>query len=140
MKTRLSNIYIRCFTVVLIILYNTTGVKASDKTRPDKLLLNRIFKYEQSIDTVNIAEYSAFSYTKYSLYVKKRNITLLAVPTMWSVAHGGKRRYLGETYEKINFKGFNNYNVEKITELSTIPHHRNRMTTVLKYLTPVIYS
>ena len=91
MKTRLSNIYIRCFTVVLIILYNTTGVKASDKTRPDKLLLNRIFKYEQSIDTVNIAEYSAFSYTKYSLYVKKRNITLLAVPTMWSVAHGGKR-------------------------------------------------
>ena len=140
MKTRLSNIYIRCFTVVLIILYNTTGVKASDKTRPDKLLLNRIFKYEQSIDTVNIAEYSAFSYTKYSLYVKKRNITLLAVPTMWSVAHGGKRRYLGETYEKINFKGFNNYNVEKITELSTIPHHRNTMTTVLKYLTPEIYS
>jgi len=140
MKTRLSNIYIRCFTVILIILYTTISVKASDKARPDKMLLDRIFKYEGSIDTVNIPKYSAYSYTKYSLFVKKRNITLLAVPTMWSVAHGGKRRYLGETYEKINFKGFNNYNVEKITELSTIPHNRNTMTTVLKYLTPEIYS
>lgn len=140
MKTQLSNIYIRCFTVVLIILYSTIGIKASDKTRPDKMLLNRIFKYENSIDTVNISEYSTYTYTKYSLFIKKRNITLLAVPTMWSVAHGGKRRYQGETYEKINFKGFNNYNVEKITELSTIPHHSNTMTTVLKYLTPEIYS
>ena len=52
MKTQLSNIYIRCFTVVLIILYSTIGIKASDKTRPDKMLLNRIFKYENSGDEV----------------------------------------------------------------------------------------
>lgn len=140
MKTQLSNIFSRCFTIVLMILYCTIGVKASDKTRPDKMLLNRIFTYEKNVDTVNISGYSAYSYTKYSLFVKRRNITLLAVPTMWSVAHGGKRKYQGETFEKINFKGYNNYNVEKITELSTVPHDRNTMTTVLKYLTPQIYS
>jgi hypothetical protein len=140
MKTPLISIYTKWFTVIVIILFGQVNVKASGKTRPDKMMLGRIFKYEKGIDTINISDYSTYSYTKYSLFVKKRNITLLAVPTMWSVAHGEKRRYQGETYEKINFKGFNNYNVEKISELSTVPHHRNTMTTVLRYLTPEIYN
>ena len=108
--------------------------------RPDSFMLSKILNYPQQIDTTGSHGLTIYAYTKYTLTISKRNLLLLAVPNMFSVAHGKKRKYVTETYEKVIFNGAKKYDTEKILELTTIPHHEKSMSTVLKYMTPEIYN
>lgn len=107
--------------------------------RRDSFMIRKILNYTHTVDTSNIQGATTYAYTKSTLNVKKRNLALLAVPTMYAIAHGRKRRYMTETYEKVMFKGLKKYETQKVLEITTIPHRSKSMSTVLKYLTPEIY-
>ncbi|MBF1563336.1 MAG: hypothetical protein HXO12_08545, partial [Prevotella salivae] len=108
--------------------------------RQDDALLSRIFTYSKSVEGEKIAQHTSYSYTKYSLFVRKRNFLLLAVPTMWAVAHGEKRHYLGESYERVVYSQDGKPEIQRLTSRTTIPSSRGSLTTVLKYLTPDVYQ
>ncbi|MCH4147425.1 MAG: DUF5686 family protein [Prevotella sp.] len=107
---------------------------------PDTLILNRMFNYPTTVDTTVIMDSCSYSYLKYNIQVKRRNALLLPVPTMYRIAHGPRREYLGELYNKLNFNHFKPFNSKVIVRLSTIPHHQKTMPTMLKYLTPELYD
>uniref|UniRef100_A0AB33J7V2 DUF5686 family protein n=1 Tax=Prevotella sp. GTC17259 TaxID=3236795 RepID=A0AB33J7V2_9BACT len=123
-----------------IILLALLSANAFAKAHPDTLLLHRVFTFSATIDTTNVEPDTSYAYTKYSLNVKRRNFVLLAVPTMYAIAHGTNRKYVGETFEKITSHHIEKYATEKILDVTTVPHHRRSMSTVLKYLTPKIYQ
>ena len=105
MKARLSYISPMCLAMTILLLHCSFHADAADKLRPDQALLERVFAYAQSVEGEEVKPDTTYAYTKYSLFIRKRNITLLAVPTMWAVAHGRKRHYLGENYERIETQG-----------------------------------
>ena len=140
MKARLSYISPMCLAMTILLLHCSFHADATDKLRPDQALLERVFAYAQSVEGEEVKPDTTYAYTKYSLFIRKRNITLLAVPTMWAVAHGRKRHYLGENYERIETQGRDNYDIQRLTHLSTIPSNRSSLTTVLRYLTPHVYQ
>src|SRR3712207_6368861 len=107
--------------------------------RRDSFMIRKILNYTHTVDTSNIQGSTTYAYTKYTLNVKKRNLALLAVPSMYAIAHGKKRKYITEAYEKVMFKGLKKYETQKVLEITTIPHRSKSMSTVLKYLTPEIY-
>ena len=70
----------------------------------DTVLLNRIFNYAQTIDTTSVEGSYTYAYHRFFISTDKRNAILLAVPTMYGVAHGGARKFAGEFFEKINYE------------------------------------
>ena len=128
----------RIFRITLIALIWTTGVAA--KVRPDTLMIRRIYNYPLTVDTTGLHNSYTYSYRRHTINVEKRNFTLLAVPSMYFIAHGNNRKYISEAYDKITFSDLRQFNTQRIISLTTIPHHHKTMPTLLKYLTPQIYN
>ena len=97
-----------------------------------------VFRYAQRIDTTGIHRQSAYTYTKFQMDSHRRNALLMLVPTMYAVAHGAGRTFISEYYNKSLFDSQSSY--RRLLTTSTIPHRRNTMTSMLKYLTPSIYG
>jgi hypothetical protein len=108
------------------------------KVRSDSLILNKVFKYKQSINK-SIDGISSNVYLKYSLFTDKRNFTLLVVPTLYEIARG-KRNYINESYYHITFHDSKKNDITRSLILSTIPHYRMAMPNMLSYVTPHIYN
>src|SRR3712207_7351613 len=85
--------------------------------RRDSFMIRKILNYTHTVDTSNIQGSTTYAYTKYTLNVKKRNLALLAVPSMYAIAHGRKRKYITEAYEKVMFKGLKKYETQKVLEI-----------------------
>ena len=77
---------------------------------------------------------------KSSFHINKRNLLLMAVPTMYAMAHVGSRRYLEESYNKVTFLPNGKYQIDKILSLSSAGSHRLSFPAMLHYLTPNIYD
>lgn len=103
-------------------------------------MVKQIFGYAATVDTADMEHKERFAYLKYSLRTNRRNAVLLAVPTMYAVGHGGSREYVGETYDRVEANRFGDMHATRLLERTTIPHKRKTMPTLLKYLTPTIYS
>ena len=129
----------RFFYVLTLVLMLAT-LKAEGKARKDSLLLERIFSYGESIDTAGIAESSTHAYQRFFFSTDRRTPFLMAVPTMYAVAHGGARQFAGEFYDKLTFKALGEYTSKRLLQTNTIPHKRKTMPTLLQYLTPEIYN
>ena len=140
MKARFTHISTLLFVVIIGLLQCCFHAKANNIMRQDDALLSRVFAYSKSVEGEKIAQHTSYSYTKYSLFVRKRNFLLLAVPTMWAVAHGEKRHYLGESYERVVYTQDGKPEIQRLTSRTTIPSSRGSLTTVLKYLTPDVYQ
>ncbi|WP_311442206.1 DUF5686 family protein [Hoylesella enoeca] len=128
----------RIFGITLVALIWVIGMAA--KIRPDTLMIRRIYNYPQTVDTTGLYHSYTYSYRRHTIHVRKRNFTLLAVPSMYFIAHGDNRKYISEAYDKITFNGQRQFNTQRMITLTTIPHHRKTMPTLLKYLTPQIYN
>ena len=118
----------------------TFACDISAKVRPDTLVIGRMFRYAATVDTTGLHNSYAYSYKRSILRIDKRNITLLAVPSMYVVAHGGKREYATEAYERMDFHDLGDFDITRINTLTTIPHHRRTLPTLMKYLTLQIYN
>lgn len=99
-----------------------------------------VFKYAQSVDTTGRAEHKSYAYTKFQIKTNKRNATLMLVPTMYAVAHGGGRRFISEYYNQMTLDANGRPVAKRLLNISTIPHRRNTLSSVLKYMTPTVYG
>ena len=118
----------------------TVGTWAQDKARHDVRLLNRIYHYKSQIDTSLIAGSERYAYRKFTLDVKRRNVTLFPIPTMYRIAHSKRRRYIEETYYHIRHRSAYDFDITRIAYTSTIPQQKETMTTLLKFITPRFYE
>ena len=99
-----------------------------------------VFKYSQSVDTTGRAEHKSYAYTKFQIKTNKRNATLMLVPTMYAVAHGGGRRFISEYYNQMTLDANGRPVAKRLLNISTIPHRSNTLSSVLKYMTPTVYG
>lgn len=117
---------------------------ANDADAKDKATLQqtlqRVYDYAMSVDTSNIDSTYTFSYKRYILRTEKRNFVLLAIPTMFAVAHGGSRKFAGEFYDKMYFHQYGKYDSKRLIEINTTPRSKRAMPAMIKYLTPEIYN
>jgi hypothetical protein len=109
------------------------------RVKQDTTVINRIFRYAASVDTSGIEGTHTYAYQRFFINTKKRNPILMAVPTMYGIAHGGARSFAGEFYDKVDFHSYGHYDTKRVLDINTIPHRRRTLTTILKYLTPEIY-
>lgn len=129
----IKRIILTSLLVFCLIPYRTKA-----ETTSDSLILQRVLKYKQSVSE-EVKGIHTNVYLRYYFKTDKRNITLMAIPSMYAISRG-RREYVGETYSNIYIK--DNYISEATRQLNigTIPHHKNAMTTLLKYLMPNIYD
>lgn len=102
--------------------------------------MQRIFCYAQQVDTLGRGNHVGYAYTKFQMRTNKRNATLMLVPTMWAVSHGTGRKFISEFYSRMQWDGKGTPSVHRLLGLSTVPHRRNTMTSVLGYMTPNVYA
>ena len=123
----------------LVMLFFVTG-SVQSQNRPDLDLLDRMYNYSSTVDTTS-HEFESYTYIKSTFNVKKRNIALLAVPTMYAIAHRvDRRQYLSETFSRVHFYHLDSYDSKPILHFSTIPHQHGTLTRILPYLKPKIYD
>ena len=114
------------------------AVRISAKTESDSLILQRVLTYRENMpDSADTLRTNV--YLRYYFKTEKRNFMLMAIPSMYAISRG-RREYAGETYSNIKIK--DNVITESVRQLNTgtIPHHRNAMTTALRYLSPNVYN
>lgn len=103
-------------------------------------LLRRIHTYGATIDTSNVFSSTSYAYTRANIRVEKRNFALKLVPSAYVVTRGKERDFLTEAYSKVKIWGLDDYKVEPLLRITTIPHRKRPMPNFAKYLTPDIYD
>lgn len=119
----------------------TAVVTAAGRDDERRTLLERLFDYAATTDTAALDIDTTYTYTKFDIDVRRRNVALWAVPTMYTIARGEQRRYVGETYERIiGGDDMSRAAVERLLYRTTVPRRRRTLTTLTRYLTPDIYG
>ena len=108
-------------------------------SRHDSLVVNRVFDYQRNF-TSEIRAFSTNVYTKHLYTTNRRNVTLLAVPSMFNTLARGRREFISEEYGKLVFDGTGNFHHYRQVYYTTIPHQRRTMPTLLEFLTPNLYG
>lgn len=103
-------------------------------------VMSRVFRYASTVDTSRLRSVDTRAYLKYDIRINRRNAILLAIPTMFAVANGGDREYIGETYDRITIGKNGEIKAKRLLDRSTVPHQMNTMPTLFKYLTPRPYE
>lgn len=110
------------------------------KIKKDTIYLERLFSYHDTHSMPNYVEDSLGNiYLKYSFNTIKRNPTLFLIPTMYTIAKG-KRMYVGETYGKVYFSDYGNYNIKRQVVTGSLASYRKTMPIILDYIIPNIYG
>ena len=110
----------------------------SSSRTTDSLIVTRTWSYyEQYANSVKGIEQNV--YMVYQFGLKRRNPLLFLVPTMYSIAKG-KRRYIGETYNKLKYNSNSDFNIKRQVYCGTIPHNRGVMPVLFELTTPNVYG
>ena len=139
MKTRIVILALIVFTIMTQNIFAGSLVfQARTRAQADSSVLRRINNYGQSIEG-RLDNIHTNIYIRYGFKTNKRNATLMAIPSMFSLSRG-RREHAGEAYNKIfiHYKSL----AEAITQLSvsTIPHNRGALDVLTRYLMPNIYD
>lgn len=129
---------IKRVSIIFVILLLALTAQADDHTVQQ--LLHRIYAYAESVPPLPNDTAESYAYLRYSLNVRKRNWTLMAVPTMYAIAHGKQRQYVGESFFRIRSKGMKVFGTDRLLSVGNIPHHRLVLTSMISYATPTIYQ
>lgn len=124
--------------IIFIILCSTLSAQADEYTAQQ--LLRRIYAYVASVPPMSDDTLETYAYMRYSLHVQKRNWTLMAVPTMYALAHGKQRQYVGESLLRIRSRGSKVFATDQLLSVGNIPHHRQVLPSMIGYTTPTIYQ
>lgn len=104
----------------------------------DSVLL-RIYNYRSLyLDSASYPR-SSYAYTKFQMRTNRRNFTLALIPSMYAISKGTGRHFIGEYYSKMTYDGKTLSN-HRMLNVSTIPHRRNTMPSVLNFLAPNVYG
>lgn len=131
--------YVRyIFVTLMAILLPFAGATA--KVRPDTMMLHKIYSFASTVDTTGLQGTRTYAYHRFEISIPKRNITLMAVPTMYGIANREARTFVGEFYDRVDIEGYGKLKTQRLLEINTIPHRRRTLTTLQKYLMPEIYD
>ncbi len=128
------------YRIITLLLFMRLSVNAIAVEKIDTSLLHKVFNYINTVDTTNHDSIVRYCYHKYIIKTDRRNIILLAVPTLYEVGHVKSRMFTREFYDKITFRGLRNIDTERLIEINTIPHKRKALPTILKFITPKLYE
>ena len=126
----------RWLTVCILMLLS---LQAGAVSRSKRSLLWRIHTYAATRDTVN-APKQTFAYARATIRVEKRNPILWAVPSAYFIARGNKRQFLTESYSKLTFRNYNDFDVKSINRITNIPGYHRTLPSFNRYMTPTVYS
>ncbi len=126
--------FLKYIIISLILVSQNTICDASDKH--DRMVLSKVWYYSSQIDTTENISLHEYAYHKFLIKTQKRNFTLLAVPSMYNVAHGSSRKFVRELYDEVDIKNLNTYETKRIIDFNTTPHRSKAMTNLQKYMTP----
>ena len=104
----------------------------------DSILIYRMWNYYEhnQYDTIEVEKNL---YMKLRFSIKRRNVLLYLVPTMYSIARGD-RDYVSESYCKLTYHNAHDFNIRRQAICGTIPHHRNVMPMLFEMITPNLYG
>lgn len=103
-------------------------------------VMNRIYRYYQLSYSASEQSHESYAYTKFMMRTNHRNFTLAMVPSLYVIAHGSGREFMGEYYSKYTVKEKNKITPHRLLCITTVPHKRNTMPSLLNYLTPNVYG
>ena len=94
--------YLYLIITILMLMPETTAArKLTSKDAFRDSVVNHIFSYASVHRTDTFStDQATYAYTKFVMRTNHRNFTLALVPTMYAIAHGGGRQYMGEYYTK----------------------------------------
>ena len=119
-------------------LNHITAETATDRESTDSALLNRVFSYLNTYGR-NVDGVESNVYIKQYFQTHKRNVTLWAVPSMYTIARG-QRTFVSEEYLRRTYHSPDRYENKRQVYFTTIPRQQRTMPTVLEFATPSIYS
>ena len=127
-----------CWTWVSANVAHARGTMPKDDFRDS--VISRIFAYASRYDSVPSSNDTTYTYTKFQMRTARRNFTLTMVPTLYAIAKGAGRQFVGEYYSMMKFGKNHRLETKRLLDLNTVPHRRNIMASMLKYLTPLVYG
>lgn len=122
-----------------VLLLSLLSLQAGAMNRSKRSLLWRIHTYAATRDTVN-APKQTFAYARATIRVEKRNPILWAVPSAYFIARGNKREFLTESYDKLTFRTYNDFDIKPINRITNVPGYHRTLASFNRYMTPTIYS
>lgn len=126
----------RLLLTILTALAITTSV--SGETQVDTLVMNKMYGFLQK-NSEKIKGFTTNVYTKHLYQVHQRNVALMAIPSMYTIAKG-ERAYVSEEYSKFIFNDIDDYENHRQVYCTTIPRNRRAMSVLLTYLAPNFYN
>ena len=120
-------------------LWATTAMQGAQKGARRATLLQRIYAYAAQMDALPDSARQHAVYTKFSLHILKRNAILLTIPTMWNIARGRERHFLGEYIDSV-FVGAQSIESRRWLTHSTMRSQQTGLTAAMKYLAPQLYG
>lgn len=104
----------------------------------DSLVMNRVFNFQRNY-THDVNGFSSNVYMKHIYQTHRRNVTLWAIPHMYTIAEG-ERTFVSEQYSRFNFRTVDDYdNIQQVYN-TTIPRQRHTMPVLMSYVTPNLYG
>ena len=104
----------------------------------DSLILERLFSF-QRISGCGIIDSTTNVYKKLYIDTRRRNFTMMCVPSLFHIAYGD-RQYILESYGKIRFDSLTHFTDKKQIYVSTVPHRSSILTVLRSYTVPNIYG
>lgn len=123
---------------LLTILFINLTLLSIAGEEADSLVMNRLFDYKEKY-THDIKGFSTNVYTKHLYQIHKRNISIWAIPSMYTIAHG-QRSFVSEIYSRFTFNDVDDYENKEQVYYTTIPRNRRTMTVLRDYLMPNLYG
>lgn len=114
------------------------GTSVAIKNDTSRFVLQRVFTYKEQLN-IKADTLLTDAYLRYSFNTVKRNLTLMSIPSMYVLSRG-KRGYYGEIYNGITITNGNVTDVKQRLNVGTIPHKKETMSVIWKYLCPTIYN
>ena len=131
--------YLRFIATIVLATTSLLGATARDRWGAIQVL-DQVRNYAQNVDTLLNFPHLSYSYQKTFISTDRRNFTLFAVPTMYSIAKGKQRTYLIESYDIFDYSDWQHLHAKKLLSINTIPRERKVLKNVSKYLAPTIYN
>ncbi|MBR1484587.1 MAG: hypothetical protein IJ612_02710 [Prevotella sp.] len=124
--------------LLLLLLLLTANTQAANTSRRDSLLLERIYSFRQNY-THGVKGFATNVYTKHLYQTHRRNITLWAIPSTYSIAKG-ERSFVSEQYSRLYFRSVSDFDHLRQVYYTTIPRNRRTLPTLAEFVTPNLYE
>lgn len=126
-------------TVMVCILFLGISRPVNARLATDTLLLNLIYHYGDS-NYVRPVDTTYYSFTRYTIDIRRKNFVLMAVPNLFDMARVGRRHFMGESLRKHTYNHNGGHDVQTLVSYTTLPHGENVLPPALMYLSPKLYN